>query len=110
MSDEIRDRGTKKWTSIMLPEHVEALKKMYAEEERKDKPILDEQKKIEIDFLLKAALNNDATVKIQYYADYDYCTVEGKLLMIDVLGGYLKIEHNDLEDVYLQDILDVSIL
>lgn len=110
MSDEIRDRGTKKWTSIMLPEHVEALKQMFAEEECKDKPILDDQKKMEIDFLLKAALNNDATVEIQYYVNYDYCTIKGKVLMIDVLNGYLKIENDELEDIYLQDILDVSIL
>lgn len=94
----------------MLPEHVEALKRMFAEEERKDKPILDEQKKMEIDFLLQAALRKDATVEIQYYANYDYSTVQGKLLMIDVLNGFLKIEHDTLEDIDLQAILDVSIL
>lgn len=110
MNDEIKDRGTKKWTSIMLPEHVEALKQMFAEEERKEKPILDEQKKMEMDFLLQAALSNDATVEIKYYANYDYCTVKGKLLTIDSLNGYLKIEHDTLEDIQLQDILDVSIL
>lgn len=31
----INARGTKKWTSLMLPEHIEALKKLREEEEWK---------------------------------------------------------------------------
>ncbi|HLR52359.1 MAG TPA: YolD-like family protein [Candidatus Avamphibacillus sp.] len=110
MNDNINDRGTKKWTSLMLPEHVEALKQMFAEEERKEKPLLDEQKKMEIDLLLQVALNNDSTVEIKYYADYDYQSIKGKLLMIDALNGSLKIESDTLEDIPLQDVIDVTIL
>jgi len=38
----LRDRGTKKWTSIMLPEHAKMLEHIWKESEHKDKPILDE--------------------------------------------------------------------
>ena len=110
MNDNINDRGTKKWTSIMLPEHVEALKQMFAEEERKEKPLLDEQKKMEIDFLLQIALNNDSTVEIKYYANYDYQSIKGKLLMVDMLNRSLKLESDTLEDIPLHDVIDVSIL
>lgn len=94
----------------MLPEHVEALKQMFAEEERKERPLLDEQKKMEIDFLLQIALSNDDTIEIKYYANYDYQSTQGKLLMIDTLNGYLKLENDTLVDIKLQDILDVTIL
>ncbi|HEY4601282.1 MAG TPA: YolD-like family protein [Cerasibacillus sp.] len=44
MNDHIKDRGTKKWTSIMLPEHVKALRELNKELDKVQKPILDEQK------------------------------------------------------------------
>lgn len=94
----------------MLPEHVEALKQMFAEEERKPKPLIDEQQKMEIDFILQAALNNDETVEIKYYADYDYQSVRGQLLMIDILSGRLRLDGEPAQEIHLQDILDVSIL
>lgn len=43
MNEHIKDRGTKKWTSIMLPEHVKALRELNAELNKVEKPILDEQ-------------------------------------------------------------------
>ncbi|GIP64468.1 hypothetical protein J32TS6_30230 [Virgibacillus pantothenticus] len=39
----VNDRVTIKWTSIMLPEHVEMLEEVWKEQEYKEKPILDEQ-------------------------------------------------------------------
>lgn len=110
MANEINDRGTKKWTSIMLPEHVAALKQMFKEEERKEKPILDDQKKMEINFLLQAALSSDASLEIEYYADYDYHTIKGRLLMIDSLNGYLHIDGPELTKLAFNQILDVMIL
>lgn len=109
-NDDIKDRGTKKWTSLMLPEHVEALKRLFAEEEHKEKPLLDEQKKIEIDLILQTALHRDETVEIKYYADDDYQSMKGKLIMIDTLNSHLRLESDTLEDIPLQDIIDVSIL
>ncbi|GEN31675.1 hypothetical protein HNQ35_002040 [Cerasibacillus quisquiliarum] len=47
MNEHIKDRGTKKWTSIMLPEHVKALKQLLADERKEQKPLLDEQHLIE---------------------------------------------------------------
>ena len=37
----LKDRGTIKWTSLMLPEHVERLKNMWSETEKTAKPLLD---------------------------------------------------------------------
>ncbi|MGD7045763.1 YolD-like family protein [Jeotgalibacillus proteolyticus] len=47
------DRGTIKWTSLMLPEHVEMVKEIYKEQNKVDKPLLDEQQIQDHTFLLE---------------------------------------------------------
>src|SRR5699024_12418240 len=89
MDDYIKDRGTKKWNSMMLPEHVEAVKDVFAEEERKEKPILDEQQKMEIDANIKRALRDDLLIEITYYDAFDYKKVSGNLLSADVFKGFV---------------------
>ncbi|WP_419893407.1 YolD-like family protein [Oceanobacillus kimchii] len=39
----VNDRGTIKWTAMMLPEHAELLNQLKEKKNRKQKPILDEQ-------------------------------------------------------------------
>ncbi|WP_196493695.1 YolD-like family protein [Ornithinibacillus caprae] len=39
----VNDRGSIKWTSLMLPEHVQILKNLDQEDKKIQKPILDEQ-------------------------------------------------------------------
>ncbi len=39
----LRDRGTIKWTAMMLSEHVARLKHDLSETKKTDKPIIDEQ-------------------------------------------------------------------
>lgn len=104
---EINDRGIKKWTSIMLPEHVEALKAAFDELEQQEKPILDEQQKAEIDKLLQLAVQEDLTIEIEYFKDHEYHKVSGKLLMIDIYGNKLRFEDGSIN---LDDIVDVHII
>jgi|SRR5690625_4916324 len=105
---EVNDRGTKKWTSIMLPEHVEALKQVIAEQDYKEKPILDDQQKVEIDLKLQLALNDDLTVEVKYFADHDFHLMKGKMLMIDALNKRLRFD--DGTELKLDDVIDVTIL
>jgi len=105
---EVNDRGTKKWTSIMLPEHVEALKQVIAEQDYKEKPILDDQQKVEIDLKLQMAIQNDLPMEIEYFKDHDFHKIKDKVLTIDSLNGYLRLEKVD--KLNLSDIIDVQIL
>ncbi len=91
----MEDRGTKKWTSLMLPEHIKALKDMWAEDQWKEKPMLDEQMIVEMNLKLQLAMNEDLTVEIEYFRDHDYHKTRGKLLGVDPLLNYLRLE--DLE-------------
>lgn len=52
----IKDRGTIKWTAMMLPEHVQHLKELVIDERRVEKPILDEQMVEEFELIICEAM------------------------------------------------------
>lgn len=105
---KVQDRGTMKWVSLMLPEHVTMLQEILHED--KEKPILDEQKMIEIDSKLKFALEQEATLEMVYYQTGDMVTVSGKLKKIDQWRGYIMLRGEDGFTVSLQDIVDVELV
>lgn len=92
----VNDRGTIKWTSLMLPEHVEALKKLHEEEDWKDKPIIDEHLIEEINLILQLALKDDLTIEVEYFKDHDYHKIKGKLLAVDPLLNYVRFEDDEI--------------
>lgn len=102
----LHDRGTKKWTSLMLPEHAEALKKLFAEYERKEKPVLDEQQLLENESAIQEAIENDLDVDIRYFKDYDFHVARGKILFIEMGDRSL---HLDNEKIKLDNIIEVNI-
>lgn len=75
----IKDRGNIKWTSLMLVEHREALKKLIAAEGDQPGPQLDEQALNELDYLLQTALYKELPVKITYYQGKRYYQVTGRI-------------------------------
>ena len=87
----LRDRGTKKWASIMLPEHAKMLEHIWTESEHKDKPILDEQQKIENDLMLQRAIHDNLIVEIKYFKDHDFRTFKGRVLYIDMDSRSFKV-------------------
>lgn len=103
----INDRGTKKWTSLMLPEHVKMLEDMYKEMDHKEKPVLDEQQMEENYFMLQEALENESKVSIKYYANYDHVIEEGYLLNFD---GINKVVNMEEININFDDIIEVSLM
>lgn len=104
---KVNDRGTMKWTSLMLPEHIEMLNKMWEEQEHKEMPVLDEQQIAENNMLLRDALENDLEIRIKYYVDHEYKTIEGRLLYIDILNERL---FTDEIEIKLEHIIEVILL
>ncbi|ARI76030.1 YolD-like family protein [Halobacillus mangrovi] len=113
MDSRNRDRGTIKWTSLMLPEHVEMVKKLWKEDERVERGIIDEQKAVEIDFLMQRALNDDLTVKVLVYNGFDYDNILLKMKSINKLDRKVTgVNWKTKEPVHiaLDDIADLSIV
>lgn len=104
----VQDRGTMKWVSLMLPEHIALLQDALTE--YKEKPILDEQKMIEIDRKLKLALEEHVALKMTYYQAGEVQTVYGKLLRIDQTQGYIVLRNEDGTMISLHNIIDVDIV
>lgn len=104
---KVNDRGTKKWTSLMLPEHVDLINKLWEEQDHKEKPVLDEQQIAENGLLLQQALENDLEIEIKYFVEHDYKTVKGFLLRIDPLN---KLVYMDDYTFKFDDIIKVEIL
>jgi len=102
---EVHDRGTIKWVSLMLPEHVEMLKEVFVEP--KEKPILDEQKMIEIDQTLKYALKNQVMLEMTYFEDGKFSTLRGRLAKIDQWRGYIVLQNDDGNHISLSSVIDV---
>lgn len=88
----VNDRGTIKWTTMMLPEHANLLREMWSQKEWKEKPILDEQLVNEINLKLQLALKDDLTIEIEYFKDHDYQKTKGKLLGVDPLLNYVRMD------------------
>lgn len=65
---QIIDRGNKKWTSIMIPELREELRKVFADPQP-ERPELDEQEMERLNRLLTTAYHTGQPVRITYWAD-----------------------------------------
>lgn len=113
MDDRLRDRGTIKWTSLMLPEHVEMVKNVWEEDERIEKPILDDQQLEEIGFALERSMQDGLTVKVKYHNGFDFSYVNIKVTALDsnqkVIRG-INQKTKDVERVLFEQIIEVSIL
>ncbi len=101
----INDRGTMKWTSLMLPEQVQMLKDLDEEMDRKEKPILDEQQIEDNEFKLRGALDKKLSVKVTYFADHDFQEVKG--LVNSIRKNIIFIEETE---ILFGDIIDVDFL
>lgn len=105
---DVSDRGTKKWAAMMMPEHIQMLQDIWQEDEKKEKPIIDEQQKEEFEMKLHLALKDYLTVSVTYYANYDYHTIKDKLNKIDSLNKTVNFDHDGV--LHFDDIIDVTIL
>lgn len=63
----LRDRGTIKWTSMMLPEHVQILKDMWEEDKLDKAPELDEQALEELNTAIMTAFENQQEIHLHMY-------------------------------------------
>ena len=87
----IRDRGTIKWTAMMLPEHVTLIREMAEELQRKPRPELDSQKLEEMNELLSEAIAEHHPIVLTYYESGEYRHVVGHIHYFDELNKRLHV-------------------
>ncbi len=108
----LRDRGSKKWTAMMLPEHVRLLREWQEEDTIPDRKEPDEQQLEEWEFLLSEAMEWDRVLAIRYWKNGQPHEVEGNIHCSHDLTGTLRIVTRDGEakSVRVQDIERISVV
>lgn len=79
MENRNRDRGTIKWTAMMLPEHVKLLREWHAEDDYLPEPPHDEYEFEELAHQIQTAIQTNSEAAIQYWDNGSASYVEGTL-------------------------------
>lgn len=91
----LKDRGLKKWGSLMLPEHVQLLKEALFEENEVHKPVLDEQEIIEMESLIVEGMEFNYSLTFSIFSAGFVQEIKGKTHYIDHLKKELRlIDHS----------------
>lgn len=91
----IKDRGTKKWTAMMLPEHVEQLRNERKEDGKVKKPVLDEQQLEELNIALGEALEYKYEVIASYFKSGEICDLVGVIESANPTTKEIKLSTYD---------------
>ena len=95
----IKDRGIIKWTAMMLPEHVQSLKNLLVDEEKIQKPILDEQEIEEIETIIREAMDRNQHLIFQIYDNGFMTYISGTTQYIDHINKKFRVR-DDKQQVH----------
>ncbi|MGQ5176202.1 YolD-like family protein [Bacillus halotolerans] len=97
----LRDRGTIKWTSIMLPEHLTQLKQDLIDVSKIEKPSLDDQQIEEMDLLVSEALEFNKELKLKLFNNGFVENVAGRVHYINFEQQKLHVKDQNDNTVYI---------
>ncbi|PAD69957.1 hypothetical protein CHH83_06005 [Bacillus sp. 7586-K] len=106
----IRDRGTKKWTAFMMPEHVKNLGDFDLSLNKVEKPELDDTQLEEVNTIICEAMENNKEVVFTYYEKGDIKLYIGFIHYIDPTRKEVRLKdiHNDVFIIKFEDVLRVD--
>lgn len=94
----LRDRGNIKWSmSMMLPEHVEALREWMAEDDYIKRPNLSEWDMIELQEEIDLALRRRCDTEVQTWRNGEVKRHVGVIEDADVAGKRIKLSEGWIE-------------
>ncbi|CAI6267552.1 SPbeta prophage-derived putative protein YolD [Bacillus subtilis] len=97
----LRDRGTIKWTSMMLPEHLTQLKQDLIDVSKIEKPALDDQQIEEMDILVSEALEFNKELKFKLFNNGFVEKVTGRVHYINFEQQKLHIKDQNDNTIYI---------
>lgn len=92
MLDKLRDRGIKKWTAMMLPEHIELLREWHEEDNKVERPKLDDLELTLIANEIERAYKSKATIQLTYWRDGQLKVDDGVPILIDSVSKVLVMD------------------
>ena len=97
----LRDRGTIKWTSLMLPEHLTQLKQDLIDVSKIEKPSLDDQQIEEMDLLVSEALEFNKELKFKLFNNGFVENVNGRVHYINFEQHRLHVKDQNDNTIYI---------
>ncbi|MED0870500.1 YolD-like family protein [Bacillus spizizenii] len=97
----LRDRGTIKWTSMMLPEHLTQLKQDLIDVSKIEKPALVDQQIEEMDILVSEALEFNKELKFKLFNNGFVENVTGRVHYINFEQQKLHVKDQNDNTVYI---------
>ncbi|MEG7336723.1 YolD-like family protein [Bacillus subtilis] len=106
----LRDRGTIKYTSIMLPEHLTQLKQDLIDLSKIEKPSLDDQQIEEMDIIVSEALEFNKELVLKLFNNGFVENVTGRVHYINFEQQKLHVKDQNDNTVYINmnDIIGVT--
>jgi len=106
----LKDRGMKKWASLMLPAHKKKLKSLNIEKMRKQKPEIDEQHLEQMNYRLKEAVKKELPVHITYHFRYRHKEYKGKVISLSPSSLKLLLPEGEEKSLEIKKIIDFKII
>ncbi|AXF33467.1 hypothetical protein J5TS4_09670 [Bacillus sp. J5TS4] len=97
----LRDRGTIKWTSLMLPEHLTQLKQDLIDVSKIEKPSLDDQQIEEMDLLVSEALEFNKELRFKLFNNGFVENVNGRVHYINFEQHRLHVKDQNDNTIYI---------
>ena len=111
MLESNRDRGNKKWTAMMLTEHVEKLKEFYEEYDSVERPQFDEWESTLLAEEIERAHKGKSDVKLMHWKEGKVLDDYGKVITIDNNSKSIELDDPFSTTRYqFDDIVAVSII
>ncbi|WP_391209200.1 YolD-like family protein [Psychrobacillus sp. L4] len=108
---KLRDRGSKKWVAMMLPEHLKLVREYIEDQKKTPRPQLDEWDLDIIQENIQIAMKRNVELEIKTWNSGVFISHMGKLTWVDLKRRVIEME--DLFKSYviqLDDIVDVTVL
>ena len=112
MFDNVKNRGSKKWSmSIMLPEHVELLREWRNEDQLDKPPSLDEYDLQTLQIEMENAWTRQSEVSIRVWVDGHFKDYYGILKEIHSLTRFLVLEDPyGTSRIAINDVVSIQLL
>ncbi|MED2942915.1 YolD-like family protein [Bacillus swezeyi] len=93
--DTLKDRGSIKWTAMMLPEHVSMLRDLESNHNRVKRPVLDIAQIEDMEMIISEAMEFNKTVQFSVFKPLPFLNGAdtGKLINIEGKIHYINQQH-----------------
>ncbi|WP_407272784.1 YolD-like family protein [Radiobacillus sp. PE A8.2] len=106
----VNDRGNIKWTSLMLPEHVEMLKNLWKEDQYSLPPQLDEQELERINYLIQMSIQQKLAVELITFQNRENHKYQGMITSMNTQQQTLRlVQIESTLTIPLKQIVDIQL-